>query len=184
MASSTNTYKNTLKRTIKTAMHALHMDDATYRDMLKRVSMRVSGKSKNSIKNMTIKELNAVIEEMRNKGFTPKRGKHKGGKDNSPRNKDRQDERPMIGKVTALWITMHQQGFIKDGSDYALNKFVCSVVNKRRRAENKVLIMNLRGLNNKELWQLIETLKSWQQREEDKLLLAQIKAEQAQTKTE
>lgn len=179
-STNNNIYSNKLKRTIKTGMHALKMDDATYRDMLERVTMRVSGKAKNSIKNMSINELNAVVEEMRKKGFEPKRGKNKSGKDNSPRN---ENQRPMIGKVQALWITMHQQGFIKDGSDNALNAFVRKRFNPHRQKDKKPLIINLFGTTDYELWQLIETLKSWQQREEDKQILAQMKAEQAQTKT-
>lgn len=188
MASSTNTYKNTLKRTIKTGMHALHIDDATYRDMLEHVTMRVSGKAKNSIKNMTIDELNAVVDEMRKKGFEPRRGKYSGNakKDNSVRNKDGQDvERPMLGKVQALWITMHKQGFIKDGSDNALNAFVRKQINRQRaKAGKKTRIINLRGANDRELWQLIEALKSWQQREKDKLTIAQLNAGKLKLETD
>lgn len=169
---TTSTYKNTLKRTIKTGMHALHLDDATYRDMLEQVSQRISGKGKRSIKNMTFTELNAVIDEMRSKGFESKRGKLKSGKDKSPNSHDDAVvERPMLGKIHALWITMHQQGFVKDGSDNALNAFVRKLFNQQRKLNNKPLIINLRGADDRELWQLIETLKKWQQRELDKLSL-------------
>lgn len=175
---TTTVYKNKLKRTVKTGMHALHLDDATYRDMLENVSLRVSGKVKRSIKNMTIEELNAVIDEMRNKGFGAKRGKYHGNnaRDNSPRNDGKQ--RPMIGKVQALWITMHQQGFVKDGSDNALNAFVRKLINSRRKKDDQPLLININGTTDSELWQLIETLKSWQQREQDKLLRAKIESEE------
>ena len=99
---TTTLYKNKLKRTIKTGMHALKLDDATYRDMLEQVSQRVSGKAKRSIKNMTLAELNAVIDEMRSKGFEVKRGKYQGttDKDNSPRLRDGQKyDKPMLGKI-------------------------------------------------------------------------------------
>ncbi|PNK59941.1 regulatory protein GemA [Psychrobacter sp. FDAARGOS_221] len=173
---TTTIYKNKLKRTIKTGMHALQLDDATYRDMLANVSQRVSGSAKRSIKNMTLAELNGVIDEMRSKGFEARRGKYSGKKDNSVRNKDEQRiERPMLGKVQALWITMHQQGFVKDGSDNALNAFARKLFNKQRKQDDKPLIINLRGADDRELWQLIETLKSWQQREEDKLRLQKLK---------
>lgn len=164
---TTNIYKNKLKRTIKTGMHYLQLDDATYRDMLEQVSLRVSNKRKRSIQNMTLAELNAVIDEMRGKGFEIKRGKYSPNKDNSAAD----TSRPMIGKIQALWITMHQQGIVKDGSDNALNTFARKLINKQRKQDKKPLIINLRGADDRELWRLIETLKSWQQREEDKLLL-------------
>ena len=180
---TTATYKNTLKRTIKTGMHALALDDATYRDMLENISARVSGKPKRSIKNMTLAELNAVIDEMRNKGFEVRRGKYQGSaaskKDNSPRLRDGElDDKPMLGKIQALWITMHQQGFVKDGSDNALNAFARKLINRERIKRDKPLVINLRGANDRELWQMIETLKSWQQREQDKLKLDKVKNDQ------
>lgn len=168
---STTLYKNKLKRTIKTGMHALRLDDATYRDMLEQVSARASGKAKRSIKDMTLAELNAVIDEMRNKGFEVRRGKYSGstGKDNSPRLRDGlKDENPMLGKIHALWITMHQQGFVKDGSDNGLNAFARKMINRERLKRDKPLLLNLLAANDRELWQLIETLKKWQQRELDK----------------
>lgn len=175
---TTATYKNTLKRTIKTGMHALKLDDATYRDMIEQVSARVSGKPKRSIKNMTLAELNAVIDEMRNKGFEVRRGKYKSasGKDNSPRLRDGElDDKPMLGKIQALWITMHQQGFVKDGSDNALNAFARKLINRERIKRDKPLVINLRAANDRELWQMIETLKSWQEREMDKARFNKIK---------
>ncbi|MGP5553495.1 phage protein GemA/Gp16 family protein [Psychrobacter celer] len=180
---STPLYKNKLKRTIKTGMHALKLDDATYRDMLEQVSLRVSGKSKRSIKNMTIAELNAVIDEMRGKGFEVRRGKYRGGstaakKDNSPRLRDDQkQDKPMLGKIQALWITMHQQGIVKDGSDNGLSAFARRLINRERIKRDQPLVINLLGANDRELWQLIETLKSWQQRELDKQRLEKIKNE-------
>lgn len=173
------TYKNKLKRTIKTGMHALKLDDATYRDMLENVSARASGKAKRSIKDMTLAELNAVIDEMRGKGFEVKRGKYQGtAKDNSPRLRDGlKNEKPMLGKIQALWITMHQQGFVKDGSDNGLNAFARKMINRERSKRDKPLVINLLGADNRELWQLIETLKSWQQREQDKLRLDKIKTD-------
>ena len=178
---STTAYKNTLKRTIKTGMHALRLDDATYRDMLERVSARVSGKPKRSIKDMTLAELNAVIDEMRTKGFEVRRGKYQsqdGKKDNSPRLRDEQKhDKPMLGKIQALWITMHQQGFVKDGSDNGLNAFARKLINRERVKRDQPLVINLLGANDRELWQMIETLKKWQQRELDKSRLDKIKNE-------
>lgn len=161
-------------------MHALKLDDATYRDMLEQVSARASGKAKRSIKNMTLAELNAVIDEMRSKGFEVKRGKYQGttDKDNSPRLRDGlKDDKPMIGKIQALWITMHQQGFVKDGSDNGLSAFARRLINRERIKRDQPLVINLLGANDRELWQLIETLKSWQQRELDKQRLEKIKNE-------
>ncbi len=154
-------YKNSLKRTIKTGMNALCMDDATYRDMLERVSMRVSSKAKNSITKMTIAELEAVLNEMRNKGFAENNGK----KTYSPKS-----ARPMIQKITALWITMAQQGFVNDSSHQALLKFSRRQIAKKRKRERiSILPASLESMSDDELSLIIEILKAWQKRQQAKI---------------
>lgn len=159
------TYANQLKRVIKTGMNVLGMDDGTYRMMLLRVSQATSGHPKNSITQMSIDELKAVIDDMRDHGFEPRMGKMpKGGKTKSPATGTRRNEKPMLGKIRALWITMAQQGIVRDGSDEALQAFARNHVNKRRRANNQPLVLNLIAMTDHELYVVIETLKSWQKR--------------------
>ncbi len=155
-----NSYKNRLKRTIKTGMNYLALDDLTYRAMLENVSYRTSGKRKNSITKMSIAELEAVLNEMRDKGFNKTNGK----KTNSPRS-----GRPMINKITALWITMSKQGFVRDSSHQALLKFSRKTIAKyRKKGGDRVLPSSLESMHDDELSLLIEILKAWQQRELDK----------------
>lgn len=165
MTEAQKRYANQLKRTIKTGMNVLGLDDGTYRMMLQRVSEAVSGKPKNSITQMSIDELKAVIEDMRERGFTPKRGKTASGKSKSPRTEDNSKEKPMLRKIRALWITMAQQGIVRDGSDEALQTFARNHVNKRRRAQDRPLVLNIIAMTDYELYVVIETLKSWQKRE-------------------
>ena len=51
------------------------------------------------------------------------------------------------------------------------------MINRERSKRDKPLLLNLLAANDRELWQLIETLKSWQEREQDKLRLEKIKNE-------
>lgn len=168
------TYANQLKRVIKTGMNVLGMDDGTYRMMLLRVSQATSGHPKNSITQMSIDELKAVVEDMREHGFQPRRGKipsnpplQKGGT-KSPATATNPKEKPMLGKIRALWITMHQQGIVRDASDEALNAFARQRANNFRRKTGKPLVLNINGMNPRELSVVIETLKSWQKRELNK----------------
>ncbi len=160
-------YANQLKRTIKTGMNVLGMDDGTYRMMLKRVSGEVSGKPKDSITKMSITELKAVLDDMRSHGFTPRRGKMPRtltkGKHKSPAASAK--ESPMLGKIRALWITMSQQGIVRDGSDEALNAFARKNANKARRERGMPLVLNITGMTEREIYVVLETLKSWQRRE-------------------
>ncbi len=166
---NSTSYTNQLKRTIKTGMNVLGMDDGTYRMMLARVSKSVSGREKNSITKMTVAELQAVLDDMREHGFTPKRGKRPGkSKHNSPRTRDTDNKRPMLGKIHALWISMYKQRIVRDGSDEALNKFARKNVNKYRRSRDMPLVLNINAMTDHELYVLIETLKAWQKREMEK----------------
>lgn len=71
----------------------------------------------------------------------------------------------MLSKIRALWITMAQQGIVRDGSDEALQAFARNHVNKRRRAQDRPLVLNIIAMTDYELYVVIEALKSWQKRE-------------------
>lgn len=165
----TTNYASQLKRTIKTGMNVLGMDDGTYRMMLKRVSSEVSGKPKDSITKMSITELKAVLDDMRLHGFTPRRGKMPRtltkGRHKSPTTGSNPNESPMLGKIRALWISMSQQGIVRDGSDEALNAFARKNANKARRERGMPLVLNITGMTEREIYVVLETLKSWQHRE-------------------
>lgn len=168
MTDAQKRYANQLKRTIKTGMNVLGLDDGTYRMMLSRVSQAVSGKAKNSITQMSIDELKAVIEDMREHGFTPTRGKTASGKSKSPATATNPKEHPMLGKIRALWIAMANDGIVRDASDEALQAFARKNINKARQRVNAPLVLNISGMTPRELTVVLETLKSWQQRELDK----------------
>ncbi len=156
-------YENQLKRTIKTGMNVLGMDDGTYRMMLKRVSKSVTGTEKDSITKMNAKEMQAVIDDMRERGFTPRRSKMATGKSKSPRTGDARGH-AMAAKIRAVWITMYQQGIVRDGSDEALNHFARKHVNKRRLENDLPLVLKLDAMTVMELTVVLESLKSWQKR--------------------
>jgi phage gp16-like protein len=64
-------------------------------------------------------------------------------------------KKPMARKVVAIWINMALAGKVRKGSDAALQSYV-----KRMTG-----VDNLAWCDNKQLWRLIEALKSWANRE-------------------
>ena len=57
----------------------------------------------------------------------------------------------MIKKCQALWIELRKRGVVQNGSDEALQNFVC----------NQTGAAALRMANSQQLYQAIEALKSW-----------------------
>ncbi len=80
-------------------------------------------------------------------GWKVKRGKRK---TTSPKYKD-----PMMRKVVALWITLADEGVVKNRANYSMQKYV-----KRMTGKD-----NLRWCDGNDLRQLIEGLKQWGKRE-------------------
>ncbi|MBS9777611.1 MAG: regulatory protein GemA [Gammaproteobacteria bacterium] len=161
-------YANSLIRLIKTAQHKLGLDDCTYRAVLQNISTEMTGVAKNSCTQMSLDELKAVADYMRDKGFQRMQGvvKTQAGqkKRKSISNGVRENEDPMIGKVRYLWVSMAQAGILRDASDQALNAFVRNMLNKKRSAKGEPLLLNLIGATRQELYILIEALKAWKER--------------------
>ncbi len=101
---------------IHIAKKQLGLDDGDYRALLK----RVTGKS--SSKNMTDAERQAVLAEMRRRGFKPApKGSSKGGRSAGGH---RSLEGPFAKKVQALWIAGWNLGIVRSRDDKALIAFV------------------------------------------------------------
>lgn len=134
---------------IHIAKSQLQLEDDLYRANLK----ELTGKS--SCSDMTIPDLVKVLEHMKKSGFKPI-----SSKGNSPKTRSNK-EHTMLDKLRQLWIQMHYQGFINDGSDKALQTWT---TNQSKRLNKGVAVEKLEWLKGNMLYSLIEQLKKWHMR--------------------
>ncbi|EGQ7799314.1 regulatory protein GemA [Vibrio parahaemolyticus] len=130
-----------LLKLVQIGKRELAMDDDTYRAMLK----NITGQS--SSKNLQQWQLSKVLDHLKSLGFKPK-------------HKKPQPKAPEVAKIKAIWITMHKQGFVRDGSDSAIDAYV------RRMTTHS----NGRGIE-RAMWlksyqasEVLESLKKWHYR--------------------
>lgn len=140
---------------IHIAKQQLNMDEYSYRSMLECLT------AKNSTTKMTLVELSKVLHELEQKGF-----KVRSKKGYSPKTKSTIAKSNITTKIRAIWIDMHKQGIIRDGSEQALNKWVRSIVNPILTGRNQPLALNVQSLNDQMASLVLERLKKWQQRTE------------------
>lgn len=126
----------------------LGMDDDTYRSLLKQVT------GKTSTLKMSLWELKKVLEAMKSKGFKYKK--------TSTRRQSPPSRGATVDKLRAIWITMHQHGFIKDGSEAALDAYVRRQTKSENNGQGIAAAAWLQG----ELCdKVLESLKQWHRRE-------------------
>jgi phage gp16-like protein len=116
--------------------------------------------SKASCSDMSLAELYRVLHVMKQKGFKPKRKSSSKSRRLSPPSGTTKVEE--IDKIRAIWITMFNQNFVRDGSEAALDAYV-----KRMTAKhNKGLgVESVAWLEGKIVIVVIESLKNWHKRE-------------------
>ncbi|OPH34994.1 gp16 family protein [Moraxella equi] len=132
---STANKKKKLIQLIHIGKAKLHLDDETYRDIL----AYTTGKS--STKDMSLTELNVVLTELKNKGFTT----------TIPRIKRPND--PQSRLIRHLWLSLHDLGAVKDPSETALNTYI-----QHQAGEE------FSRLESDKKSQIIEMLKKWRTR--------------------
>ncbi|ARA75085.1 GemA protein [Pectobacterium brasiliense] len=133
--------KNQLIKLIHIAKRNLQLDDDTYRQLL----ITVTGKS--STRDMTVPQLDNVLNAMKKRGFKIKAAK----KASSTRPLD---DSPQSRKIRSLWLAMADAGIIRDRSEAALARWV-----KRETG-----VDSLQWLNSEQASVIIEKLKQWQRR--------------------
>lgn len=137
---------------IHIAKTQLGMAEESYRAHLKFYG------NKNSCKTMSTAELNRVLDGMKTLGFKAQPSKVKATGTSSGKPKPFTDERSVI---RAIWTFMANAGFIKDGTDTALNEWV-----KRQTAaiNNGAGIANIEWLPHEQAVYVLESLKKWNRR--------------------
>ncbi|WP_299734038.1 regulatory protein GemA [uncultured Endozoicomonas sp.] len=146
------------KARIHIAKKDLAMTEDEYREML------TAQTGKSSCGDMTLGELFKVEHYLKNTmGWKPKT-RRTGKKRNSPISRDKEyHQKTMVDKLRALWISMANEGIVRDGSENALEKWVQRM---SARYNHGYGIAKVDWLNQSPdvCWQLIECLKQWQQR--------------------
>ncbi len=154
-----------LIRLVQVGRRSLGLDDETYRELLTQQS------GKRSAAELTLQELDKVLQAMKGAGFKPtvKRGV-KGGKQKrlSPVS-GTQVRTAEIGVIRAIWIAMHRHGLLRDGSETALNHYV---ERQTVRINNGVGVAEVAWLSEALAYPVLESLKNWHKREMVKALQA------------
>ncbi|WP_037054501.1 gp16 family protein [Rheinheimera baltica] len=144
------------RRQLVTMIHIartqLGMDEESYR-----ANLAHFGNCKTSSTDMTIPELETVLEAFKKLGFKPVKKAVKGRLSPSTA-KGPKDERSAI---RALWIFMHRAGFVEDGSETALNAWV-----KRMTAQpdGPPGIAEVQWLRGDDAGKTLNSLKRWARR--------------------
>ncbi|HHE3720900.1 regulatory protein GemA [Pasteurella multocida] len=145
------TRRKWLIKLIHIAQSKLGMDKETYRTFL------VNIVDKSSCSDMTISELEKVLENMKSRGFNTKT--------NTTKRRIGTSQQYTLSNITkkirAKWLEMYSQGIIRNSSEDALNAYVAKI------AKNKddQPIQFVSWLDNEQATKVLERLKKWQQRE-------------------
>lgn len=123
-----------LIKAIQTGRRKLGMTDDEYRGLLS----GVSGGRTASTRELTEKELVAVLARMRKAGFEITTA-------------------PQLRKIWSLWLSMHGEGVVRDRSDTAIRAYIQRITGEKH-PENYTIA---------QLQMVIETLKKWIDRIED-----------------
>ena len=118
---------------------------------------------KRSCTGMTLAELFQVESYMKKLGFKPVQRKNR--KRNSPASRHKApNKKTQVDLLRALWIEMHQEGIVKDGSENALEQWVQRMsarYNHGRGVEKVDWLLQIPDV----LHPVVEALKQWQRRE-------------------
>lgn len=131
-----------LLKLVQIGKRQLNMDDDIYRNILEELTYQRSARG------LSDKQLNAVITRFKSLGFQPK---------TSPKTYQSRE----IQKIRAIWITMYQQGFIRDRQDSAIDAYVRRMTTQL----NGIGIARLTWLKSTQASAVLDSLKAWHLRE-------------------
>lgn len=136
-----------LKKLIHIGKSQIGWDDDIYRDVLVAVTR---DPARNSSTQLTLQELDQVLMRMKVAGFEVRK---------SSVSSRRQALYPQASKIRALWLELHQLGYVDDASEKALAAWVKRMTN----------VDDLHWISGKQASLCIENLKKWQHRDRLKI---------------
>ncbi len=152
MTTIQNAKRTQLIRLIHVARRELKLSDDAYRTAL---SEAANGKESSS--EMTINELEAVLTLFKATGFKVKlNNKRKLSPKSGARVRTAE-----ASVVRAIWITMFKQGFLRDGSETALNSYVKRMTVK---LNDGIGVDEVQWLDEHLAYKVLEALKNWHKR--------------------
>ncbi|MGL0958494.1 gp16 family protein [Vibrio vulnificus] len=134
-----------LLKLVQIGKRELQLSDEAYRDLLEEVTGQRSSRGLNDFK------LSKMVDRMKQMGFVPV------NKNKVEAKKFRAYESE---KILAIWITMSKQGFLRNGSDMALDAYV-------RRMTSQINgkgVAKLAWLDSEQAAYVLEALKKWHYR--------------------
>ncbi|WP_299001703.1 gp16 family protein [uncultured Shewanella sp.] len=154
-----NPAKRRLITLINIAKQQLNIDEYVYRAML------TSCVGKNSLRVMTLSELEQVLTHFKQKGFTPHKSPNKQSAKGRLSPKGGKAKVAEIDKIRAIWITMFKQNIVRDGSETALDSYVRRM-SARLNITNDIAkgVDSVAWLNPQQAYTVLESLKSWHKR--------------------
>lgn len=137
-----------LLKMVQIGKRQLNLDDDVYRDMLEQIT------GKRSCKGLSDAQLKKVIDWMKTKGFKVKR-----------KPQPRAEE---VKVIKAVWITMHQQGFIRNPKDLAIDAY-CKRMTKQINGKG---VERANWMTQEQAVYVLEALKQWHIRLMDEACIA------------
>lgn len=137
------------RRSLIAKIHVAKKEMALLEDDYRAMLIRVTGRTSSA--DCSLAELRAMVEEMKSKGFQPKKAEAKGAQP---------ADHPFAGKARALWISLYHLGAIDNGSEQALEAF----------ARRQLKCRKMQWADQQQAYKLVEALKAianrhgWNQR--------------------
>ncbi|PKG74215.1 regulatory protein GemA [Shewanella sp. GutCb] len=158
-----NSHKKRLITLINVAKANLNLDEQLYRVMLK------TSTGKDSLRAMSLPELEQALEGFKQKGFKPVTKKSKNQFKGRLSPASGQSKVPQIDKIRAIWITMYQHNIINDRSETALDAYVRRITKgakaeKTHTAEKEQGVDSTAWLTETLANRVLESLKQWHKR--------------------
>ncbi|MEH8118455.1 regulatory protein GemA [Aeromonas allosaccharophila] len=139
-----------LLKIVQVGRRELGLDEEDYRAMLESVT------GARSAKGLSAAKLDAVITAMKGLGFKVKGGAQVNGRRSPP--SSAKVQAPEVRKVRAIWITMYNDGFVRDGSDDALGSYIKRMT---ASANGGAGISRPEWLTSVQAERVLEALKKW-----------------------
>lgn len=139
-----------LLKIVQVGRRELGLDEEEYRALLEQAT------GARSAKGLSAAKLEAVITAMKGLGFKVKGGAQANGRRSPP--SSAKVQAPEVRKVRAIWITMYNDGFVRDGSDDALGSYIKRMT---ANANGGAGIARPEWLTSAQAERVLEALKKW-----------------------